>query len=304
MISARRSCGPSPMRTKWDGKQPAAQTMHAPTLDCWNGALYSSESCSASGTKARPCILSLLDRSSEAATWSQRVRDVGAAHGFFSLESTACIGLGMAAIDASRFEEGLALLRNALVAAELNELDDPVFELHALKTLIQALFKTNLIDEVEPLVLRYREATKAERGKEGFCLPEFDSIVCSARLHEVLCLCTPRWSLLYPCLQHGQISSATGLSALDRSHMHLLNLALSAGTWEVSRGREGGARSARSDARERGKSAHICRGIPRNAGASEPEPQHSRSGGWGGGAHQGGGSHTGKIACALALRVR
>ena len=71
-------------------------------------------------------ILRALERNSEAATWSQRARDVGAAHGFFSLESRACMGLGKTAIDAGRHEEGVALLRNALVAAELNELDDPV----------------------------------------------------------------------------------------------------------------------------------------------------------------------------------
>jgi hypothetical protein len=36
-------------------------------------------------------ILSLLERNSEAATWFQRARDVGEAHGFFTLESKACI---------------------------------------------------------------------------------------------------------------------------------------------------------------------------------------------------------------------
>ena len=64
-------------------------------------------------------ILSNL-QNSEAATWYQRARDVGAAHGFFSVESAACIGLGEAAMEEGRHEEGVALLRNALVAAELN----------------------------------------------------------------------------------------------------------------------------------------------------------------------------------------
>jgi len=141
-------------------------------------------------------MLRLLGRNSEAATWSQRARDVGAAHGFFSLESAACKGLGMAALEEGRDEEGMELLRNALVAAELNELDDLVLELEALDVLIQSLFKARAIDEVEPLVLRYREAAKAEREKEGFCLLEFESVLFSARLHEVLCLCTPRWELL------------------------------------------------------------------------------------------------------------
>ena len=99
------------------------------------------------------------------------------------------------AFSAGRHEEGVALLRNALVAAELNELDDPAFELDTLKSLIQALFKTNSIDEVEPMVLRHREGAKALSEKEeymGFCLAELDRLF-SARLHEVLCLCTPRW---------------------------------------------------------------------------------------------------------------
>ena len=86
----------------------------------------------------------------------------------------------------------MALLRNALVAAELNELDDPKYELDAVNSLVEALFKTNSVDEVEPLVLRYREAAKVRSEKEGFCFAELDSLLCSARLHEVLCLCTLR----------------------------------------------------------------------------------------------------------------
>ena len=137
-------------------------------------------------------MLRLLERKSEAATWCQRARDVGAAHGFFSLESRACAGLGEAAVNEGRHEEGLALLRNGLVAAELNELDDPKYEMDALRYLMDALFETKSIEELEPLVLRYREAAKAKSEKKGFYLEEFDSLLYAARLHEVLCLCTPR----------------------------------------------------------------------------------------------------------------
>jgi len=137
-------------------------------------------------------ILRFLDRKSEAATWYQRARDVGAAHGFFSVESQACIGLGHAAMEEGRHEEGVALLRNALVAAELNELDDPQHELDALIPLISALFTTKSLDEAEPLVIRYREAAKAQSGKDGVCFAECYSLLFSARLHEVPCLCTPR----------------------------------------------------------------------------------------------------------------
>ena len=107
----------------------------------------------------------------------QRARDVGAAHGFFSVESKACSGLGTghpqtpnpkfqtltpkpqtpnpkpqtlnlqpptpnpnpqtlnsptAAMRDGRHEEGVALMRNALAAARLNETDDPKFEVDAL----------------------------------------------------------------------------------------------------------------------------------------------------------------------------
>jgi len=244
-------------------------------------------------------ILRFLERHSEVATWSQRARDVGAAHGLFSLESTACMGLGRTAFNAGRHEEGLALLRNALVAAELNELDDPKFELDALMPLIGMLFKTNSIDEVEPLVLRYREAAKARSEKEGFCFEECDSLLCSARLHEVLWMHPAfgnPFSLLHPCLQHGQVASATGCTAPERRHMHLLNLALSAGTREASRGREGGACSARPDARERDTSAGNGRSVCSSAGVSD---HHSRSGGWGGGAYPSGGSRTGQPAHAI-----
>jgi len=194
-------------------------------------------------------MLRFLDRHSEAATWHQRARDVGAAHGFFSLESTACVGLGMEAMEEGRHEEGVALLRNALVAAELNELDDPKYEVIALDKLIDALFKTKSIDEVEPLVFRYREAAKAQSEKEGhLAYSALDCVYHTARLHEVLCM--------HPALGtpfHGSaIASSTGIwrltvtgcTAPEKRHMHLLNLALSAGTREASRGREGGARSA------------------------------------------------------------
>ena len=195
-------------------------------------------------------VLHLLERNSEAATWYQRARDVGAAHGFFSLESKACIGLGWAAMNEGRHEEGVALLQNALVAAELNELDDPQYELEALSALIGGLFIANAIDEVAPLMLRYREAVKAHsENEEWVCFGELSSLLFSARLHEVPCLCTPRLRTFY----HGSVIASstarkrltvTGCTAPERRHMHLLNLALSAGTREASRGREGGARSA------------------------------------------------------------
>jgi len=163
-------------------------------------------------------MLCCLERKSEAATWYQRARDVGAAHGFFSLESKACMGLGWAAMEEGRHEEGVALLRNALVAAELNELDNPKYELDALTSLTDALLLTNSIDEVEPLVLRFREVAKAESEKEGagVCFVEFESLLCSARLHEVLCIYTPRLGAPFEGLA---IASSTAISS-DCHRLH------------------------------------------------------------------------------------
>ena len=91
-----------------------------------------------------------LKREREAASYFQQARDVGAAHGFFSLESKVCLGLGRSAAIEGRLEEGVALMQNALAAAQLNELDDPTYEIHALTSLIDALFKAGAINEVEP----------------------------------------------------------------------------------------------------------------------------------------------------------
>ena len=101
-------------------------------------------------------------------------------------------------MEEGRHEEGVALLRNALVAAELNELDDPAYELDALDELMSELFTTKSIDEVEPLVLRYREAAKAYSENEGagVCFRELNSLLLSARLYEVLCICTLRLGTL------------------------------------------------------------------------------------------------------------
>ena len=95
------------------------------------------------------------------------------------------------------------------VAAELNELYKPKYKLDALNSLIDALLLTNSIDEVEPLVLRFRDAAKAESEKEGFCFAEFDSLLFSARLHEALCM-HPAFGNPLPqlrnCLQHSHIA--------------------------------------------------------------------------------------------------
>jgi predicted secreted protein len=118
-------------------------------------------------------------REDEAARCFQRGRDLGAAHGFFSLECKACEGLGILAMKEGRHQEGVDLLRNALAgpstlyplpstlyplpstlglpstlnphpcnpsplnplpAAPLNEYNDISYELTIFRSLIVALF--------------------------------------------------------------------------------------------------------------------------------------------------------------------
>ena len=62
------------------------------------------------------------------------------------------------------------------------------------KTFCHALLHTHTIDEVEPLVARYLEAAKAQSNKQGrLRYWHLHSLYTSARLHEVLCTCTPCW---------------------------------------------------------------------------------------------------------------
>jgi len=130
-----------------------------------------------------------LGKVQDAETCLQRARNVGAQHGFFSAECEACLGLGQICMADGRQEDGLDLLRNALAAAPLNEADDSHCELNALQGLINALFETNAIDELEPLVPRFREAAKIESRKiEKVSSGEFRIFYFSARLHEVLCI--------------------------------------------------------------------------------------------------------------------
>ena len=80
------------------------------------------------------------------------------------------------------------MLRNALAASSLREdEDDTRIELHVLNQLTDALFLTHAIDEVEPLVARFREAAEAEsrEGGGGACFRELESLYASARLQEV-----------------------------------------------------------------------------------------------------------------------
>jgi len=97
----------------------------------------------------------------EAAGYFQRARKLGEAHGFFLLECGSCLGLGNLALAEGSNDEGLELLRNVLVCVPLCEGDANHIELGVLRDFTDALFDTHAIDEVEPLVARYREAAQA-----------------------------------------------------------------------------------------------------------------------------------------------
>ena len=138
----------------------------------------------------------LLERNGqrqEGERYFQKARDVGAAHGFFLVEGKACAGLGEMAVSEGRHEEGLELLRNSVVAAGLSEGYEDTNELFALLPLIQVLFKTSAIGEVEPLVLRFRELTNANVHSlpQNLLCFKMKSLLFNARLHEVLCIHPP-----------------------------------------------------------------------------------------------------------------
>ena len=106
--------------------------------------------------------LCILDNFHEASRTYTRARDLGAEHGFFSAECLACLGLGHVCTEEGRPDEALELLRNAVAASNLVESDDSCYLLNSLQRLIDALLLINAIDEMEPLILRFREAVDAE----------------------------------------------------------------------------------------------------------------------------------------------
>jgi hypothetical protein len=60
-------------------------------------------------------VLQILQRPQESKRCYERARDIAEAHGLFLLECMACEGLGELAIKEGRDEEGVELIRNALV---------------------------------------------------------------------------------------------------------------------------------------------------------------------------------------------
>jgi len=114
-----------------------------------------------------------------------RVRDIGAEHGFFGLEAKACHRLGNFAMLEGRKEEGMGLLRNALAASNLDEEEDSTYAIHILESFTDLLFKAKEIDEVEPLIPRYLEMGRAASLRSRHVRrEELHSLILSVRLHE------------------------------------------------------------------------------------------------------------------------
>jgi hypothetical protein len=108
-------------------------------------------------------ILFVTGKRQAASLCYQKARKVGEAHGFFSVECEACLGLGREKMDEGRKEEGLDLLRNALAASRLSENKGyRTSELHVLRSLIDALFLTGAIDEVERTLNPQQSTLKPE----------------------------------------------------------------------------------------------------------------------------------------------
>ena len=139
------------------------------------------------------------------AWWHQRARDLGAAHGFFTVEGSACQGLGKLELEEGRDDEGRELLRNAVAAALLAEGGSNMEEMGAIPVLIEALFTSgaiDAIDQVEPLVRRFRELVKESSQKYDASItiqPQLISLYFCARLPELPCSRTLCWEPLHNC---------------------------------------------------------------------------------------------------------
>ena len=122
--------------------------------------------------------LIVVGKEQDSEKFYQRARKIAEAHGFFSVECNACLGLGKLAMVENRFEDSIELLRNAMAAVPLNEEEeDTCMELNVLQSFTEALFHAHAIDEVEPLVARYLEAAVAKSDKDGcLCYCDFHSL--------------------------------------------------------------------------------------------------------------------------------
>ena len=159
-------------------------------------------------------LLHMFGLRQESKSYFLKTRKVAEAHGFFSLECKACIGLSEIAIDEGDTEEAVLLLQNALLVCQLHlseEEEDTCYELSILDKLTNAFWKTDAIDELGKTILLYREAAKAETRRTGkLSFFELYSLVASARFHEVLCILNP-WEVLVHTARALHATEANGI---------------------------------------------------------------------------------------------
>ena len=116
----------------------------------------------------------------------QEVRDIGVAHGFFTMECKACLGLGRIAMKEGRSQEGLELLQNAVCASSLLlPTDNPrEYEINAFYWLIDALFDSEDIDEAEKLMVRMAATVKQEE-KDYIQINDMRVMIDKTRLYQI-----------------------------------------------------------------------------------------------------------------------
>jgi hypothetical protein len=116
--------------------------------------------------------------------WFERTRDVAEQHGFFTLESEACFGLGKLSVNDGRVEEGIDLIRNAYIAGGLD--DSVVHASQAVELLIELYIQTHKLDDADSLIPKYEELAK--KSSYTVRIPaELVIMAFKARINQVRC---------------------------------------------------------------------------------------------------------------------
>jgi ATP/maltotriose-dependent transcriptional regulator MalT len=112
----------------------------------------------------------------------KQARRIAEDHGFYSIECLSCRGHGQSLVDQGIVEEGLDLLRNAVIAGPLCEIDADSFELCALDALVLALVNKGHMSEASSHISRLCElATKNSHDTIDIRLPI--SLFLKVRIH-------------------------------------------------------------------------------------------------------------------------
>jgi hypothetical protein len=141
--------------------------------------------------KAGQCLCDMghflmsLDKTELAKKAYERARKIAETHGLYSIESQACLGLGGCEMSYKNYGDGVDLLRNALISAQFNELENDFrHESEALNSLVFALIETKNLEEAQTLMPRYEEIAMQSTSM-GNRFVEFEFMVSSMLLHEV-----------------------------------------------------------------------------------------------------------------------